>query len=115
MARAAWAVSGGISGHNRSKIPVFPQFNGLHCELSAFDTNYNTCSIDSYTKMFRTFHEASNFNWLFCQKSVESYQGHTGRPNQKHQPYVFSGNTRLGFQLAGAAGCRLPPFFQPLQ
>ena len=23
----------------------------------------------------------------------DSYQGHTGRPSQKHQPYVFSGNT----------------------
>jgi hypothetical protein len=31
------------------------------------------------------------------------------KPNQKHQPYVLSENTRLGFQLAGAAGCRLPP------
>jgi hypothetical protein len=38
-----------------------------------------------------------------------SYQGHTGRPSQKHQPYVFSKNIGLGFQLVGAAGCRLPP------
>ena len=35
--------------------------------------------------------------------------GHTGRPSQKHQPYEFSGNTGLEFQLAGVAGYKLPP------
>ena len=43
------------------------------------------------------------------------YQGHTGRPNQKHQPYVFSGSTSLGLQMAGAIGCKAIPLFQPLQ
>ena len=36
------------------------------------------------------------------------YQGHTNNPNsssrQKHQPYVFFGNTWLGFHMAGATG-----------
>ena len=36
------------------------------------------------------------------------YRGHTKNPSssshQKHQPYVFSRNTWLGFQLAGATG-----------
>ena len=40
--------------------------------------------------------------------SRHSYMGHTKNPNssshQKHQPYVFSGNTGLGSQLAGATG-----------
>ena len=37
------------------------------------------------------------------------YQGHTGRPSQKHQPYIFSGNTGLGFQLVAVAGCKATP------
>ena len=38
-----------------------------------------------------------------------SYQGHTVMPSQKHQPYVFSWNTWLGFQLAWVVGCKATP------
>jgi hypothetical protein len=41
-------------------------------------------------------------------KKKAKYQGHTWRPSQKHQPYVFSGNTGLEFQLVVVAGCYLP-------
>ena len=44
------------------------------------------------------------------------YQGHTkntsSSTSQKYQPYVFSGNTWLGFMLAGAVGvvgCKVTP------
>ena len=66
-------------------------------------------------------------SWIWTNSSTErlilespskwnSYQDHTGRPSRKHQPYIFFGNTGLGIQLVGAAGCKAtPPFFQPLQ
>ena len=60
-----------------------------------------------------------------CNKNnicVASYQGHTKNTSsstrQKYQPYIFSGNTWLGFILAGAvgvAGIRVEPCNHQLQ
>jgi hypothetical protein len=51
-----------------------------------------------------------------------SYQGHIKKPSgsgpPKYQPYIFGGNTWLGFMVAGAAGgvgCKPIPCNQRLQ
>jgi hypothetical protein len=79
----------------------------MSCKLLMFSKNYKFCM---------------SVKGVALLLEVAVYQGHTKKPSgsgpQKYQPYVFGGNTWLGFMVAeavGGAGCKPTPCNQRLQ